>query len=259
MSLPRALTIAGSDPSGGAGIQADLKVFSAFRVHGMAVLTALTVQNTRGVRDVQPVSPDVVAAQLEALLEDLPPQAIKTGMLARARIVSVVAKALESLKIPLVVDPVLASSEGVPLLEEKGLGVLKRELLPLATLITPNLEEAARLTGLRSIRNLEEMKEAAVLLEALGPRYVLIKGGHLKGEPLDLLFDAEEFEPFEGVRRGDRSPHGTGCALSAAIAAGLAQGMPMREAVGQAKRFLDQAIRGAMKAGKGREILDFRS
>ena len=249
---PTALTVAGSDPSGGAGIQADLKVFTRFGVYGMAVPAALTVQDTAGVQEVADVPARVLARQLEAVLRDIPPNAAKTGMLWSERTVETVAAAFRDARVPnLVVDPVILSSTGVPLLSERGVKRLVQRLLPLATVVTPNLHEAQRLSGLE-VTGLERMKEAAAAILDTGPRYVLIKGGHLREEPIDVLFYDDAFEVFEGTRVTDRALHGTGCVLSAALTACLAQGDAVPVAVARAKAFVEAAIQAAAPVGKGR-------
>jgi len=240
----KALSIAGSDSGGGAGIQADLKTFAAFGVYGASAVTAVTAQNTLAVSGVHPMPAEVVAAQLDAVLGDLGADAIKTGMLAKGAIVEVVAQRLRD-RANVVVDPVLASSSGTPLLDEAGVGALKRELLPLALIVTPNLPEAAALTG-RS-----DPREAARAIHDLGPRHVVIKGGHAAGDPDDLLFDGRGFTVFQGERVDTAHTHGTGCTFSAAIAAGLALGKAVPEAVDGAKRYVTAALKQAYAVGRG--------
>jgi hydroxymethylpyrimidine/phosphomethylpyrimidine kinase len=236
---PIALTIGGSDPSGGAGIQADLKTFHQFGVYGEAVLTLITVQNTTRVSRVEILPPDLVAEQLAAVLEDIPPAAAKTGALGSLDVIRAVARAAAAFDFPLVVDPVMVSKHGTPL---GGGGI--EELLPYAALVTPNLPEAEALTGEADSRR------AACRLREMGARAVLIKGGHAAGDAIDLLYDGAEFIEFPAPRVATRHTHGTGCTYSAAITAGLASGLALREAVARAKRFIHQAI--ATNPGLGR-------
>jgi len=248
---PVALSIAGSDPSGGAGIQADLKTFHQFGVYGEAVITLLTVQNTVEVRRVQVLDPDLVAAQMEAVLEDIPPHAVKTGALGNAAVVRVVAATLLRFPCNLVVDPVMISKHGAALMEKDAQERLIRDLLPLARLVTPNLHEAAALSGI-PVHDLKSMREAGRRILALGPKAVLVKGGHLPGAAVDLLMEnAEEVLEYPGERIDTPHTHGTGCTYSAAITAGLAAGLPLARAVARAKSFIAQAIRGNPGLGRG--------
>ncbi|HZT48701.1 MAG TPA: bifunctional hydroxymethylpyrimidine kinase/phosphomethylpyrimidine kinase [Hyphomicrobiaceae bacterium] len=251
---PIALTIAGSDSSGGAGIQADLKTFSAFGVYGASVITALTAQNTLGVTAVEAVAPAFVAAQMEAVLSDLDVSAVKTGMLADAGIVEAVAAGLGRLRdVPLVVDPVMVATSGDVLLAPDAVAAVKLRLVPLATLITPNLPEAARLLGSAQARSEAEAVAQAKELLALGCGAVLLKGGHAEGESaVDLLCDAGGVERFVRPRVDTRHTHGTGCTLSAAIAALLASGVPLKEAVGRAKAYVWQGLVEGRHLGVGR-------
>jgi hydroxymethylpyrimidine/phosphomethylpyrimidine kinase len=251
--IPIALTIAGSDSSGGAGIQADLKTFSAFGVYGASVLTALTAQNTQGVSAVEPVSPKFVLAQMEAVLSDLDVGAIKTGMLANAAIVAAVAGRLRADPgRPLVVDPVMVATSGDILLEPDAIEAMKRELFPLALLVTPNMPEAARLLDAKAASEAEAVAQAKALL-AFGCGAVLLKGGHGGGEEaVDILCDASGIERFVAPKVDTRHTHGTGCTLSAAIAALLARGVGMREAVGRAKAFVWQGLQEGRTLGVGR-------
>ncbi|HLY36583.1 MAG TPA: bifunctional hydroxymethylpyrimidine kinase/phosphomethylpyrimidine kinase [Candidatus Binatia bacterium] len=252
---PVALTIAGSDPSGGAGLQADLAVFAVFGVHGTSVATALTVQDTRAVRAVAPVAADVVRAQLDAVLGDFDVRAAKTGMLHRAEVVTAVAERLSVAA--LVVDPVAAASDGTALLDEDGIDAVRRLLVPLATVITPNLREAELLVE-RPVRDPEEMRAAARALVELGARAALVKGGHLAGDAVDVFYDGHEFRELTAPRTSGGAVHGTGCALSAAIAAQLAAGRDLPDAIAEAKRFVTRAIAGAMAIGGGARLLDLR-
>jgi len=246
------LIIAGSDPGAGAGLQQDLKVATLLGTYGLTVVTALTVQNSLGVQSVHPVAPEVVAAQLEAVLSDFPVAAVKVGMLATAELVKTVARRLKEWELPnLVVDPVLAAgSGGAPLLEEAGVAALKEELLPLALLLTPNVPEAARLTGLK-IKTPKHLEEAARRLQALGPRWVLATGGHLPGEPVDILTDGKNSYHLAGTRLAAPHHHGSGCALATACAAALARGLSVPEAVQQARQLVAQALRFGLPLGRG--------
>jgi hydroxymethylpyrimidine/phosphomethylpyrimidine kinase len=246
------LTIAGSDSGGGAGIQADLKTFAAFGVYGTSAITAVTAQNTRGVEAVQEIDPKIVAAQIDAVAADFPVAAVKTGMLSGAPIVLAVAATLERLSLPhLVVDPVMVSKSGAVLLKPEAIEALRLRLLPLAEMVTPNLPEAERLSGI-AITDDASMREAARRLAAHGARTVLIKGGHARGaEAIDLFHDGRNFESFRGPRLETRNTHGTGCTLSAAIAALLALGSPPLEAAFRAKAWLFDAIQSAPGLGQG--------
>ena len=237
---PVALTIAGSDPSGGAGIQADLKTFHQFGVYGEAVITLLTVQNTRRVSRVAIMDPALVREQIEAVLEDIPPGAIKTGALGNARVIEVVAAF--AFAVPLVVDPVMISKHGTALIASEAVEALRTELLPRATLVTPNIAEAEALTGL-PVTTMDEARRAAAALLAMGPRAVLIKGGHFTTTATDLLVTNAGVERFYPAARIDtRHTHGTGCTYSAAIAAELAKGAELSEAVARAKAYITRAI-----------------
>jgi hydroxymethylpyrimidine/phosphomethylpyrimidine kinase len=251
-----ALTIAGSDSGGGAGIQADLKTFTAFKVFGLSAITGLTAQNTRGVRGVELPTIDFIRAQLHTVLEDIGADAVKTGMLATGQIIRTVATVVKEFGLRnLVVDPVMIAASGDALMQHEAAPVMREHLFPLATVVTPNLDEATALCQ-RSIRTLPEMQEAARAIHAMGPQHVLIKGGHLPGdEVVDLLYDGREF-----VRRvGRRIPgefHGTGCTLSSAIAAGLAKGLGVREAVTAAQDYVALAMQSAPALGGGRRPLN---
>ena len=251
--LPRALTIAGSDSGGGAGIQADLKTFFALGCHGMSALTALTAQNTVAVTAIHEVPPEFVIAQIDAVVSDIGVDAAKTGMLSSAGIVDAVAKAVEVHGIErLVVDPVFVSKHRDHLLAPEAVSALTERLLPLAQVVTPNLYEAQGLVGGGEIAALDDMREAARALHGLGPRYVLIKGGHLPGDnAIDVLFDGSVFTEFSGPRFDTEDTHGTGCALSAAIAARLAHGDDTPTAIRIAKDFVSGAIRHGLRIGKG--------
>jgi hydroxymethylpyrimidine/phosphomethylpyrimidine kinase len=247
--LPVALTIAGSDPSGGAGIQADLKTFHHFGVYGEAVITLITVQTCVRVSRVEVLPPDLVTDQIQALLEYIHPGAAKTGALGSAAMVRAVAGLAAEFRFPLVVDPVMVSKHGNPLLPEDAMLALRDKLLPHATLVTPNVPEAEALTGIR-ILDERDVRRAAERILGMGPRAVLIKGGHLSGEAVDTLWDGSTWSEFPGVRIATAHTHGTGCTYSAAIAAELSQGTPLEIAGGAAKRFIQDAI--ATNPGLGR-------
>ena len=256
--IPIALTIAGSDSSGGAGIQADLKAFSAFGVYGASVITALTAQNTRGVSAVEAISPGFIVAQMEAVLSDLDVGAIKTGMLANAAIVEAVAARLASAPpLPVVVDPVMVATTGALLLEKDAVEAIRKWLLPRATLVTPNAPEAATLLGW-TIRESSQLPSAArVLVEDMDVRAVLVKGGDLPGaELLDVFYDGERIELFRSSRIETTSTHGSGCALSSAIAAHVARGSEILDAVRKAREWVRRGIREAPPLGRGRGPLD---
>jgi hydroxymethylpyrimidine/phosphomethylpyrimidine kinase len=255
MTVPKALTIAGSDSGGGAGIQADLKTFSAFEVFGMSAVTAVTAQNSLGVLGVLDLPPDFVGRQIDAVLDDFGADAIKTGMLATAGVVGVVAGRLRAYRgAPVVVDPVMVASSGDPLLQPAARDTLVRELLPLAYIVTPNLHEAASLANM-AIDSEEDMAEAARRIAALGPRHVLVKGGHRKDDATDVLWDGATLTRFTAPRVDTDATHGTGCTLSAAIAAGLARGRELPDAVREAKAYVTDALRGGFTAGRGVRVL----
>lgn len=249
--LPVALTVAGSDSGGGAGIQADLKTFFALGCHGTSAITALTAQNTLGVHDVHALPPAFVVGQIDAIVSDLPPRAVKTGMLASASIVEAVAASLGRLRVPIVVDPVSVSAHGHRLLEEDALDALRKLILPLASVLTPNLPEASVMLG-RKITDVAGMEDAARALADLGPDSVLVKGGHLDGpSAVDVLYSRGRIEHVTGERFATEDTHGTGCALSAAIAAFLARGATVETAVAEAKVFISGAIRYGLRIGEG--------
>jgi hydroxymethylpyrimidine/phosphomethylpyrimidine kinase len=249
--LAAALTIAGSDPSGGAGLQADLKIFHRFGVYGEALATLITVQNTCGVRRIEVLAPELVEEQIRAVLDDIPPHAVKTGALGNARVVEAVARALEGFEGPLVVDPVMESTSGATMTDEPARRTLVEKLLPRASLVMPNLEEAAALASM-PVDDLDSMARAAEKLRAMGARNVLVKGGHLKGEPIDLLLTSGgDFRQFTGRRSATRHTHGTGCVYSAAITAHLALGWELAEAIQRSKNFVSEAIRTNPGLGRG--------
>jgi hydroxymethylpyrimidine/phosphomethylpyrimidine kinase len=245
-----ALTIAGSDPSGGAGVQADLKTFHQFGVYGEAVIALITVQNTRGVERVECLAPDLVADQIRAVIADIPPDAAKTGALGNRAIIEAVAALAGDFSFPLVLDPVMVSKHGAPLLAADGIEAIKTFLLPNVFLLTPNLEEASLLAG-AEVHDVAAMRQAAQKLASMGPQAVLLKGGHLEGDPTDILFHRGEWTEFAAPRIETRHTHGTGCTLSAAITASLASGHDIEEAIRRAKRYITEAIRNNPGLGSG--------
>lgn len=250
---PRALSIAGSDSGGGAGIQADLKTFSALGVFGTTAITAVTVQNTKGVAGYEALSPQIVADQIRAVVTDIGVDAAKSGMLASAAIVEAAAEAIAETRVPnLVVDPVFLSKHGHPLLPDDAVGAIRSRILPLATLVTPNLPEAAGLAGFR-VDTRDLMEDAAEAILAMGPAAVLVKGGHLEDArgADDVFFDGSELTWIEGERIETPNTHGTGCVLSSAIAAHLARGSSLLDAVRLGKVFVTEAIRHALPIGQG--------
>jgi hydroxymethylpyrimidine/phosphomethylpyrimidine kinase len=253
----RVLIVAGSDSSGGAGIQADIKTVTVLGGYAATAITALTAQNTTGVFGVLPVPPDFVRQQIAAVLEDIGGDCIKTGMLHDAGIIAAVAESLALVPdIPLVVDPVMQSTSGAPLLDPSAIGVLKQLLIPRARLLTPNLPEAEALLG-RTVAGADDMVGAARALIALGAGAVLLKGGHLPGGRLrDVVVDGEETYAFESARIATRHTHGTGCSLASAVATGLAQGMALRPAIARAHAFVQRAIATAPGYGRGRGPLN---
>jgi len=252
VELPIALTIAGSDSGGGAGIQADLKTFQAFGVFGTSVITAVTAQNTRGVSAIHPIPVEIVEAQIEAVSTDLRPAALKTGMLASSDLVETVARALGAHALEgYVMDPVMVATSGDRLLEADAEDSLRSELLPLARLVTPNIEEAAILTG-QAVENVEDMNAAARRLVELGATAALVTGGHLRGDAVDVLWDGYEARQWSRPRVETRHTHGTGCTLSAAITAGLARGDGLVHAIDRAARYVHRAIVEAPGLGDGR-------
>jgi hydroxymethylpyrimidine/phosphomethylpyrimidine kinase len=249
---PTALTIAGSDSGGGAGLQADLKTFLACRVHGMSAVTAVTVQNSRGVSGFYELPPTAVAEQIDSVVTDIGVGAAKTGMLASASIMAAVADTVRRLDVtPFVVDPVAASQHGDSLLQPDALDALRDLIVPLATLVTPNLGEVRLLTGIE-VHDRAGMADAARALHALGPKWVLVKGGHLpSGDAVDLLYDGETFSELAAPRSDTAHTHGSGDTLAAAITAGLARGLDVPSAVALGKRFITEAVRGSFPLGSG--------
>jgi hydroxymethylpyrimidine/phosphomethylpyrimidine kinase len=245
------MTIAGSDSGGGAGIQADLKTFAALGVYGTSVLTAVTAQNTRRVAAIHEVPPEMVAAQIDAVLPDIGADAVKTGMLSSSAVIHAVAQKLKEHQVgTLVVDPVMVAKSGDRLLQPQAVQALRRELLPLALVVTPNLPEAGVLSG-RKVESLEDARRAAKEILALGPRSVVVKGGHLKGPAVDLFYDGHSFRELSAPRIQTRSTHGTGCTFASAIAAYLARGFSLEQAVAGAKRYVTRALQRAFPLGGG--------
>jgi hydroxymethylpyrimidine/phosphomethylpyrimidine kinase len=245
------MTIAGSDSGGGAGIQADLKTFQALGVYGASTLTAITAQNTLGVTAVHEIPVDVIAAQIDAVVSDIGVDAAKTGMLSSAEIIGSVSERIRYWHVDrLVVDPVMVAKSGDRLLREDAVQALVNELLPLALVLTPNVPEAEVLVG-RSLESDAELRQAAREIVGLGAGCVLMKGGHRQGNATDILFDGREFTEYSSERFETPNTHGTGCTLSAAIAAGLARGLGVQDAVGDAKRYVTEAIRRSMPLGGG--------
>lgn len=246
-----ALTIAGSDSGGGAGIQADLKTFAALGVYGASVITSVTAQNTQEVTGIHDLPPEFVALQFDTVVRDLPVDAIKTGMLSNAAIIGAVSQRLQRLGVEkVVIDPVMVAKGGAALLRREAEAALMQDLLPLAYIVTPNLEEAQVLAGM-SIYRVDDMERAARRIHAKGPRYVVVKGGHLAGPPIDVLFDGQVFQYLEGERLETKSLHGTGCTFASAITAELAKGAAVVAAVRRAKAYITTAIRLAPPIGHG--------
>lgn len=246
-----ALTIAGSDCSGGAGIQADLKTFSAHGVFGMSAIVSVVAENTARVIQIQDIPAGMIAAQIDAVFEDIPPDAVKIGMLSSPECMrAVAAKLREYRPANVVIDPVMYAKNGCPLMEPSAIGTLIQEVLPLADVLTPNIPEAECIAGMKIV-SLEDARQAAVRIRGMGCRAVLVKGGHAIGDAEDILFDGEQFHSFRSERIDTKNTHGTGCTLSSAIAANLARGAGLRTAVGNAKRYVTTAIRHALPLGRG--------
>ncbi|MBW1598153.1 bifunctional hydroxymethylpyrimidine kinase/phosphomethylpyrimidine kinase [Streptomyces sp. JJ38] len=247
---PRVLTIAGSDSGGGAGVQADLKTMLALGTHGMSVLTAVTAQNSLGVQGAWELPAQAVRAQFRSVVEDIGVEAVKTGMLSSAELVLTVAGLLRRLDVPVVVDPVGVSKHGDPLLAAEALEAVRTELLPTATVATPNLDEVAQLTGI-TVTTESELRKAASAVLGFGPRWALIKGGHLRGEATDLLTDGDREHWLRAPRHPNRHTHGTGCTLASAVAAELAKGADVPAAVAAAKEYVTGAIAAGFALGSG--------
>jgi len=247
----KVMTIAGSDSGAGAGVQADLKTFAAFGVYGTSVITAITAQNTQRVSQIMELPPGLIAAQIDAVVQDIGASALKTGMLANAEIIALVAEKIREHRLPnLVVDPVMIAKGGDLLLRKDAIETLRSRLIPLATIVTPNLPEAEELTGIQGTR-MQEIKDAARCLIDMGARNVVIKGGHGKGPAKDIFYDGKKFRELTAPRISTPNTHGTGCTYSAAIAASLAKGEELAKAVVEAKKFITQAIRKGFPIGSG--------
>ncbi|MDG5472592.1 bifunctional hydroxymethylpyrimidine kinase/phosphomethylpyrimidine kinase [Jeotgalibacillus sp. ET6] len=246
-----ALTIAGTDPSGGAGIQADLKTFQELRVYGMSVITSVVAQNTTGVKSVHHLPLDMLSQQLEAVSSDLPIHAVKTGMIANIEMMETIRDWIKDKNMPYVMDPVMIATSGDPLINENARGFLRDQLVPLSALVTPNISEAEDLIGER-IKSHEEMKEAArKIVHSLGAGAALVKGGHMEGQAVDYLYDGEDMYTYTSERINTKNTHGTGCTYSAAITAFLSRGMELPEAVEKSKVFVTAAIRHSFSLGQG--------
>ncbi|MPW26679.1 bifunctional hydroxymethylpyrimidine kinase/phosphomethylpyrimidine kinase [Alkalibaculum sp. M08DMB] len=249
--MKTALTIAGSDSSGGAGIQADLKTFSAHGVFGMSVITAITAQNTQGVFGVQDIDPSMITKQIEAIFEDIFVDSVKIGMVSKIETIESVYKSLSYYKPKIVVlDPVMVSKSGYHLLQEESVNYLIKYLLPLASIVTPNIPEAEIILG-TNICTVKDMESAAINIHKMGAKNVLIKGGHLKGDSIDILYDGDIFTYLHQDRIDTKNTHGTGCTLSSAIASNLARGCSMKDAVKEAKVYITIAIKHSIELGKG--------
>ena len=251
MTIRKALTIAGSDSGAGAGIQADLKTFAAHGVYGTSAITAITAQNTIGVTAVLAVHSNLVGAQIDAIIADIGAHAVKTGMLANTAVIEIVAEKIRQHRlINIVVDPVMVATSGDLLIEKSAVAALRNKLIPLARIVTPNIPEAEVLAGMK-LRGADEIREAAMRIVEMGAKTVLIKGGHLKGPAVDFFYDGKKFAALNAPRIRSKNTHGTGCTLSAAIAAGLAKGHPLETAVANAKRYITEALRHGYRIGSG--------
>ncbi|CAH0122171.1 Hydroxymethylpyrimidine/phosphomethylpyrimidine kinase [Paenibacillus sp. CECT 9249] len=249
--MKTALTIAGSDCSGGAGIQADLKTFSAHGVFGMSVIVSVVAENTSRVIDIQDMRPDMIEKQIEAVFEDIEVDAVKIGMLSQPECMEAVAGKLKQYAPRhVVIDPVMYAKNGCPLMNPNAIDTLIRKVLPLAHVLTPNIPEAEKITGIK-IGSVDDMKKAAAAIYRMGCKHVVVKGGHAAGNALDILFDGESFHSFDAQRIETKNTHGTGCTYSSAIASNLALGFGLQEAVRRAKEYVTTAIRHSLPIGKG--------
>jgi hydroxymethylpyrimidine/phosphomethylpyrimidine kinase len=249
--MKTALSIAGSDCSGGAGIQADLKTFSAHGVFGMTVVTSVVAENTFRVIEYQNIRPGIIEKQIDAVFEDIPPDAVKVGMLSCGQIMMTVAEKLREWKPRnIVIDPVMYAKNGAPLMEMDAISTLIREVVPLADLITPNIPEAEKISDM-AVKTRDDMREAARIIHAMGCRAVVVKGGHIEGDAVDILFDGKKFYEYPSPRIDTKHTHGTGCTFSSAIASNLALGLPVYKAVENAKAYINTAITHAPGLGKG--------
>ena len=251
VNVPKAMTIAGSDSGGGAGIQADLKTFAALGVYGTVTLTAITAQNTVGISGVHEIPTDMIVAQMDAVMGDIGADAVKTGMLSSQEIVEVVASQIQRHGIrSLVVDPVMVAKSGDSLLRDDAVDAVRTRLVPLSAVVTPNIPEAEALTGM-TIESDDDVREAARRIVGMGARSVVVKGGHREGPATDVLYDGSSFREYSAPRIDTVNTHGTGCTFASAVAAGLAQGKSVEEAVGQAKEYVTEAIRASFPIGRG--------
>lgn len=250
-SVPRAMTIAGSDSGGGAGIQADLKTFAALRVYGTSIITAVTAQNTLKVTEVMDIPIETVKSQIDTVLTDIGTDVVKTGMLSSSRIIEVVVSKVKEYSLTnLVVDPVMVAKSGAQLLREEAVEALVELLIPISTVVTPNIQEAEVLTG-KKILSVDDARDAARQIVDMGAHAAVVKGGHLDGPATDIFFDGTEFRAFTAPRITTTSTHGTGCTLASAIAAGIAKGLSVRDSVSEAKKYVTAAIRSSFPVGKG--------
>lgn len=250
-TVPIVMTIAGSDSGGGAGIQADLKTFAALEVYGTTVITSITAQNTVSVTDLFNMPKSIISSQIDAIMTDIGSDVVKTGMLANTEIIEVVSEKLTEFTFPIVVvDPVMVATSGDRLISEDAIDILRKTLIPLATIITPNIPEAEVLTE-RKILTLDDARNAAKDLVAMGAKSAVVKGGHMDGPSTDMVYDGKEFRAYTSKRISSTSTHGTGCTLASAIAAKLAHGYSIRDSVSQAKRYVTASIRNAFPIGGG--------
>ncbi|WP_078395389.1 bifunctional hydroxymethylpyrimidine kinase/phosphomethylpyrimidine kinase [Shouchella patagoniensis] len=253
MSIPVVLSIAGSDSGGGAGIQADIKTCQELGVYAATSITAITAQNTLGVQEISTIEPELVYAQADAVLKDIGAQSLKTGMLVSKHHIEMVSRLIDKYAVKnVVVDPVIASTSGTALLDDEGIKALNEKLLPKTTVFTPNLPEAAFILNRKEPETIAEMKEAAVQLYKLGPKYIVLKGGHLKGDATDLIYDGQQFEVLVSKRIEKEHTHGTGCTFASAIAAELAKGDDVMQAIKTAKVFITEAIQCGFSLGAGK-------
>lgn len=250
-NIRTALTIAGTDPTGGAGIQADLKVFQEREVYGMSVISSVVAQNTVGVQAVQHLDIPFMEKQLDSVLSDIQPDAIKTGMVATIEMMELIASKLSTLSVPYIIDPVMVAKSGDALMEGKSRDVIRELLLPLATVVTPNVPEAEILVGFDIHTNRDAEKAAKVMVNELGAQAAIVKGGHLSGDAIDVLYDGKDFSYYKAERFDTKHTHGTGCTFSAAITAELAKGKTIQEAVTLGKKFITDAIQYSLKLGNG--------
>lgn len=250
-TIPCVLTIAGTDPSGGAGIQADLKTFQELRSYGMSVITSIVAQNTTGVQDIHHLPLSMIESQLDSVLEDIPPQALKTGMIANIDMMKIIKQKIQDLNVPYIMDPVMVATSGDALIDDKARDFLSKELISLTTVITPNIPEAEYLLN-EKIENIYEMEMAAEkIVKEFGAKAVLVTGGHLKGDAVDVLYDGDRISKFPSQRINTSNTHGTGCTLSAAITAYLGQGLDLIDSISQSKRYVSLAIEHSLDLGKG--------